>query len=162
MSSAVTAPQLQVRKVTPDDLEEILIHRRRMFEDMGHRDIAVLDEIVRASRAVLRDFLNEGSYVGWFAVTRDGRVAGGVGLMISRWPSGPLAPDRADRAYLLNVYSYPEFRKRGLARMLTQTAIEYCRQQGHKILWLHASEYGRSVYESLGFCATNEMKLIIE
>ena len=161
MSSAVSGPDLQIREVTPDDLEEILIHRRGMFEDMGHRDVVVLDEIVRTSRPVLRDLLKEGSYVGWFAITQDGQVAAGAGLMISSWPSGPIAPDRPDRAYLLNVYTYREFRKKGLARTLTQAAIHYCRQKGHKILWLHASEYGRPLYESLGFEATNEMKLII-
>jgi GNAT superfamily N-acetyltransferase len=64
--------------------------------------------------------------------------------------------------YLWNVYTYPEFRKRGLARLLTQRAIAYCRQHGHKILWLHASEFGRPLYESLGFESTNEMKLVIE
>jgi GNAT superfamily N-acetyltransferase len=162
MSSAVTASEFQIREVTPDDLEEILVHRRRMFEDMGHQNAAVLDEIVRSSRPVLRDFLQDGSYVGWFAVTSERRVAAGAGLLISPSLSGPIAPQRAERVYLWNVYTYPEFRKRGLARMLTQTAIGYCREHGHKILWLHASEYGRPLYESLGFVATNEMKLVIE
>jgi GNAT superfamily N-acetyltransferase len=162
MSSAVAIPDLEIRAVTPADVEEILVHRRRMFEDMGHRDAAVLDRIVRSSRPVLKEFLTDGSYVGWFAITRDGRIAAGVGLLISPSLSGPLAPQRAERVYLWNVYTYPEFRRRGLARLLTQRAIDYCRQHGHKILWLHASEFGRPLYESLGFESTNEMKLIVE
>jgi GNAT superfamily N-acetyltransferase len=162
MSSRVGVPDLQLRSVTIEDLEEILIHRRRMFEDMGHREPAVLDQIVRSSRPVLKTFLQDGSYVGWFAVSCDTRVAAGAGLLISPSLSGPLAPERAERVYLWNVYTYPEFRKRGLARRLTQHSIDYCRQQGHKILWLHASEFGRPIYESLGFQPTNEMKLVIE
>jgi GNAT superfamily N-acetyltransferase len=162
MSVAVTAPKLGVRFVTSDDLEEILIHRRRMFEDMGHTDQRILDSIVCSSRPVLKEFLQSGSYVGWFAVTHDNRVAAGAGLLISPSLAGPLAPERAERVYLWNVYTYPEFRRRGLARMLTQTAINYCQQHGHKVLWLHASQYGRPVYESLGFQSTNEMKLIID
>ena len=162
MSSAVATPDLIIRSVTSGDLEEILMHRRRMFQDMGHRDAMVLDGIVRSSRPVLKEFLADGSYVGWFATARDGRVAAGAGLLISPSLSGPLAPERAERVYLWNVYTYPEYRKRGLARVLTQRAIEYCRQHGHKILWLHASEFGRPLYESLGFQPTNEMKLIIE
>ena len=127
----MAVPDFETRKVTSSDLEEILVHRRRMFEDMGHRDVAVLDEIVRASRPNLKAFLENGSYAGWFAITRERRIAAGAGLLISPSLSGPLAPDRAERVYLWNVYTYPEFRKRGLARMLTQAAIDYCRQQGH-------------------------------
>jgi GNAT superfamily N-acetyltransferase len=162
MSGLATAPKLGFRLVTSDDLEEILIHRRRMFEDMGHRDQRILDSFVCSSRPVLKEFLRNGSYVGWFAITHDSHIAAGAGLLISPSLSGPLAPERAERVYLWNVYTYPEFRRRGLARMLTQTAINYCRQQGHKVLWLHASQYGRPVYESLGFQATNEMKLMID
>src|SRR5437764_229012 len=151
MSSAGRGLDLTLREVTSSDLEEVLNHRRLMFHDMGNTDPAVLDSIVRSSQPVLQRFLNEGLYFGWFAISSDGRVAAGAGLIITAWPSGPLSPDRGERAYLLNVYTYPEFRRRGLARLLTQTCIEYCRRQGHKLLWLHASEYGRPVYESLGF-----------
>ena len=162
MTVARAATEMKIRPVTIADLEEILVHRRRMFEDMGHREPAVLDEIVHSSRPVLREFLANGSYVGWFAVSAENRVAAGAGLLISPSLSGPLAPDRAERVYLWNVFTYPEFRRRGLARVLTQKAIDYCRQQGHKILWLHASQFGRPLYESLGFEQTNEMKLVIE
>jgi GNAT superfamily N-acetyltransferase len=162
MSAPAASPQLKIRPVTRDDLEEILIHRRRMFEDMGHRDAGVLDAIVRSSRPVLKEFLASGSYVGWFAMAAENRVAAGAGLLISPSLSGPLAPSRAERVYLWNVFTYPEFRKRGLARLLTKAAIDYCRRHGHKILWLHASQYGRPLYESLGFEQTNEMKLLVE
>ena len=161
MTAPATSPEFTIRRVTLDDLEEILLHRRQMFEDMGHRESAVLDEIVRSSRPVLREFLAAGSYVGWFAMTTENRVAGGGGILISPSLSGPLAPDKAERVYMWNVFTYPEFRKRGLARLVTQTAIDYCRRHGHKILWLHASQYGRPLYESMGFNQTNEMKLVI-
>ena len=162
MTAPATASEMKIRRVTLDDLEEILVHRRRMFEDMGHHDIAVLEEIVRSSRPVLREFLAAGFYVGWFAVTAENRVAAGAGLLISPSLSGPMAPDRAERVYLWNVFTYPQFRKQGLARLLTQRAIAYCRQHGRKILWLHASQYGRPLYESLGFEQTNEMKLLVK
>ena len=161
MSSTGLGLDLTLREVASSDLEEVLNHRRLMFHDMGHTNRMVLNSIVQSSRPVLQRFLNDGSYLGWFAISGDGRVAAGAGLIIVPWPSGPLSPERGERAYLLNVYTYPEFRRRGLARLLTQTSIEYCRRQGHKILWLHASEYGRPVYESLGFRQTNEMKLIL-
>jgi GNAT superfamily N-acetyltransferase len=152
---------IRIRETNAQDLEEILQHRRLMFLDMGHPE-AVLDVIVESCRPHIQRYLAEGSYRGWFAVTDGGRVAAGVGLLITPLVSGPLAPENVNRAYLLNVYTYSEFRKRGLARELTQKAIDYCRAEGFKVLWLHASKYGRPLYESMGFEATNEMKLIIE
>lgn len=152
---------IKIREAGADDLEEILRHRRLMFLDMGHPE-SVLDVIVETCRPYIQRYLADGSYRGWFAIAPDGRVAAGVGLTITPLVSGPLAPENVNRAYLLNVYTYPEFRKRGLARRLTQKAIDYCRAEGFKVLWLHASKYGRPVYESMGFEATNEMRLIID
>jgi GNAT superfamily N-acetyltransferase len=133
-----------------------------MFRDMGHQNEAILDAIVRTSRPFIRQCLTDKSYLGWFAVASGGRVAAGVGLLLSPWVASPRDPNEARRPYLLNVYSYPEFRKRGLARSLTKKSIDWCREHGFRTLWLHASEHGRPVYESLGFEPTNEMKLMIE
>lgn len=150
-----------IREIAPEDLEEILAHRRLMFHDMGYSDEIVLAGIVESSRPCIRTYLAANSYRGWFAVAAGGRVAAGAGLLITDHVSGPLSPGQTRRAYLLNVYTYPEFRKQGLARQLTQKAIDWCRAEGFKVLWLHASEYGRPLYESMGFEQTNEMKLVL-
>lgn len=162
MNAIAPATDITIRGTQPEDIEEILLHRRYMFRDMGYRDEALLDAIVSTSRPFVHQSLIDKSYLGWFAIASDRRVAAGVGLMLSPWVASPRDPNKARRPYLLNVYTYPEFRKRGLARLLTQKSIEWCREHGYKTLWLHASEYGRSVYESLGFQPTNEMKLLIE
>ena len=162
MNAIVPAPDFTIRETQLEDLEEILLHRRYMFRDMGYGDEAILDEIVHTSRPFVRQSLIDMSYLGWFAVAPNGRVAAGVGLMLSPWVASPRDPDHARRPYLLNVYTYPGFRKRGLARLLTQSSIAWCREHGFRTLWLHASEYGKPVYESLGFKPTNEMKLLID
>lgn len=153
---------IRIRETSSADLDEILMHRRLMFHDMGYRDSAVLDRVVNSSRPILHRGSSDGSYRGWFAIADDTRVAAGAGLLVHPWVSHPISPDQMHRAYLLNVYTYPEFRKRGLARLLTQKAIDWCRQEAYKVLWLHASDHGRAIYESLGFQPTNEMKLIID
>jgi len=152
---------MTIRETSSDDLDEILRHRRLMFLDMGHPE-TVLNAIVRSSKPQIQRYITEGTYRGWFAIAADGQVAAGVGLLITPLVSGPLAPENIYRAYLLNVYTYPEFRKRGLARALTQKAIDFCRAEEFKVLWLHASKYGRPVYESMGFEPTNEMRLILD
>lgn len=153
--------EVVIRETTPRDLEEILSHRRGMFADMGNSSDSVLDAVVKNSRPFLERCLHDGTYLGWLAIV-DGSVAAGVGLLVTPWVAGPLSPDQTYRAYLLNVYTQPKFRKRGLARVLTQKAIDWCREHHFPVLWLHASDFGRPLYESLGFEPTNEMKLMIE
>jgi len=150
-----------IRTTTPADLEQILHHRRSMFRDDGYSDEPMLDAIVTNSRTVIERGLREGSYRGWFAVS-DGMVVAGVGLMISAWPAGPTGPHKSQRAYILNVYTEPEFRGRGISTTLMQAAVEHCRAEGFATVWLHATEAGRRVYEKVGFKSTNEMKLALE
>ena len=147
--------------MTPGDLEEILLHRRQMFHDMGHHDEAALAQLVSTSREFLKRCLADNTYRGWFAVAAASKVVAGVGLWIMPWPARPDDPKQSHRAYLLNVYTSPDFRGQGLSRRLTEKAIEWCRQQGFATLWLHGSDFGRPLYESLGFQPTNEMKLNI-
>jgi len=153
--------EITIREVTPDDLEEILLHRRQMFNDMGNHDEVVLSQLVSTSREFLQHCLADHTYRGWFAVATDSQVVAGVGLWIMPWPARPDDPKQSNRAYLLNVYTAPDFRGQGLSRQLTRKSIEWCRQQGFATLWLHASNLGRPLYESLGFQPTNEMKLNI-
>jgi len=60
---------------------------------------------------------------------------------------------------ILNVFTEPEFRKRGIARQVMLAILAWVRQQGLRSVNLHASKEGRTLYEKLGFEATNEMRL---
>ena len=60
---------------------------------------------------------------------------------------------------LLNVYTEPEFRQRGIARRIMGTILAWLKEQGFPSASLHASDEGRPLYEDLGFEATNEMRL---
>ncbi len=84
-------------------------------------------------------------------------VAGG-GIVILHWPAHPSDP-RDSKAMILNMYTEPEFRRQGLARRLMEVMISWCREQGYRTVSLHASDYGRPLYESLGFKPTNEMRV---
>lgn len=59
---------------------------------------------------------------------------------------------------ILNVYTEPAWRRRGLAVLLMQRVLDWAAANGVKSLVLHASNDGRPLYEKLGFTATNEMR----
>ncbi len=146
-----------IREATADDIPEILEQRKHMYQDMGHREPGALFRMVSTSREFLGKAIPAGYFRGWFATDEDKIVAGGA-VLLSPWPSHTYDGECL-RATILNVYTYPEFRRRGIARQLMQHMIEWCRNQGLAMVYLHASEDGRALYESLRFEPTTEMRL---
>ncbi len=63
---------------------------------------------------------------------------------------------RGDQRYYLiaNVATHPTYRRRGIARRLTQSAIDYVHSLGTAQIWLHVradNEGAQELYRSLGF-----------
>jgi GNAT superfamily N-acetyltransferase len=148
------------RSVTQADAELVTAHRRAMFAAIfasgPDPQEAILDSMSRAFEPWVKQRIAEGKYLGWIA--EDGeRVAGSAGLLIVDWPPHTLHPESNERAYLLNVFVEPEFRKRGLAHSLIECCLAEARRRGIRVVTLHSSDAGRSVYEKLGFHPTSEM-----
>ena len=61
--------------------------------------------------------------------------------------------------YVLGVYALPPYRGRGLGTELTKLTLEFLRERKVSRIRLHASPFGRKIYEGLGFAASNEMVL---
>ena len=75
-----------------------------------------------------------------------------------------LYPDVLDPAYrtygyIWGVYVEPAYRCCGVARRLTEAAVDQLRAIGCTKALLHSSPHGRTVYDTLGFAPTNEMAL---
>lgn len=151
---------ITIRNANVADLATIIRHRRSMFGEMGYREEAALNAMEATSAPFIRAALADGSYRGWLAETALGVVAGG-GLMVVGFPSAPHDPT-PHRAWILNMYTEPEYRGRGLARSIVEAMTSWCREQGFGWVSLHASEAGRHLYEQLGFKPTNEMRLSLK
>ncbi|HEY7059595.1 MAG TPA: GNAT family N-acetyltransferase [Vicinamibacterales bacterium] len=147
-----------IRCAGESDVAVICDHRRRMFDDLGRpMDTAA----IVAFETWLADALTSGLYHGWLAQTPDGEVAGGAGLTVLPWPPGPHDPT-GRLAFVYNVFTYPNHRRLGLARMLMTAIHDWCRQERIRTVRLHASPEGRPLYESLGYLTTNEMMLALD
>ena len=150
-------PGILIREATLEDIPQLLRHRRGMYEDMGYDDEASLVVMTETSRPYLREAMTNGTLHAWVAEV-DKRVIGGGLIIVSPWLSHPY-DHQCRQATVLNVYVDPQFRRRGIARQLMQTMIDWCRRQGFVNVSLHASKFGRPLYESLGFEPTTEMRL---
>lgn len=154
---------LPPRLATAADLDVLVRHRIRMFADMGIESADGFAALADASRSWFAGALANGTYLGWFIapVSSPDTVVAGAGMHFLDW-----APGNRDlgttRAYILNVYTEPEHRGRGLATILTRAAIDETRRRGIRAVTLHASDEGRRIYERLGFEDTNEMRLLLD
>jgi ribosomal protein S18 acetylase RimI-like enzyme len=150
-----------IRPATLEDVSAIVPQRRGMLEELRNGDMSLLETTLVAFEQWMIPRMKSGEYLGWMALSPDGQVVAGIGLWLQEWPPS-LRSRSVLRGYILNVSTNPAHRKQGLARQLTQTALDYCRSKGIELVALHASQFGKPLYESLGFEPTTEMRIYMQ
>lgn len=150
-----------IRQGTLEDVETVVAHRRAMFLAMGYRDDDVMQQMLDRFWPWLARKMKSGEYLAWFAVDEHGAIAAGLGMWLMDWPPHMIGPGPW-RANILNVYTRPESRRKGLARMLVEHALKWCRANGISTVILHASDAGRPLYQSMGFQPTSEMRIVLK
>ena len=147
-----------IRRASEEEIGTLVAHRRSMFRDMGHTDEAAMDRMAEKCKPWLLEKMKSGEYLAWLAVDAEGTIAAGAGLWLMDWIPHLIGKSQR-RGNIINVYTERKFRRRGLARRLMDTAVNWCRENGIDTVILHASDEGRGLYESMGFAATNEMRI---
>lgn len=65
-----------------------------------------------------------------------------------------------NKAYIMNMYTKPEYRRKGIALKTLNLLIEDAKSRGITAISLEATDMGRSLYEKYGFVKMkNEMEL---
>jgi RimJ/RimL family protein N-acetyltransferase/GNAT superfamily N-acetyltransferase len=161
----IDAPFL-IRRATVEDAAVIARHRARMFHDMNEISDEAYDDFIVASQEWTERGLTSGEYIGWLATPQaePNRIVAGAGVQLRQAPPHPCRPARdgtfakGRHAIVLNVFTEPEWRKRGAAVFLMDAILAWAREEKLDRLILHASDQARSLYEKMGFIATNEMR----
>lgn len=164
--STADAAQFLVRRAEAKDAGLIAWHRARMFQDMGEISAAIFDDFLEASRQWAEHVLAAGEYVGWFAIPKaqPDVIAAGAGVQLRQVGPHPCRPPKEDsfaqgrHAIVLNVFTEPEWRRRGLALLLMKEIVRWAENERLDQLVLHASAQARALYEGMGFVVTNEMR----
>lgn len=102
--------------------------------------------------------LREGRLWGWIAEDPRGTAIGsGLVWLQPRFPGAHFPHQRLP--YILQVYTDPAWRGRGIASSIVERIVTSARARGYPRILLHSSPAGRSLYERLGFQPTTEMRL---
>lgn len=102
--------------------------------------------------------MERGLYRGWLHELET-QVIAGVGLVLLEW--GPTRDAVSPyRARVVNVYTAPAWRRRGIARHLVTHALSTARSAGITQFSLSSTDEAHDLYASLGFRASpREMHL---
>ena len=145
-----------IRRATVDDLEALVQLRLALCRELeGIDEGPALRALEDATRCYLEAKLASGEFIAWLAVT-DGAIVSMSGLLFFQRP--PTAGNLAGiDAYIMNMYTVPEWRRKGLATALLREIIAFVRGTQARRIWLHASEAGRPVYAAVGFVPKTSM-----
>ncbi|HEX4633943.1 MAG TPA: GNAT family N-acetyltransferase [Gemmatimonadales bacterium] len=158
------AEGIAIRRAVEQDALTVAGHRVAMIRDMGILPAEQGPLLERAAETYLRRAIPAEIYVGWLATPegRPGEVIAGAGIQlresIPRLRLDRAAVDPGPQGLIVNVYTEPAWRRRGIAERLMGEILRFTREHGVDNVVLHASAEGRSLYEKLGFKQTNEMR----
>ena len=113
-----------------------------------------------STRDWIKKKLTEGKLIGFIVRTTSGQVAGS-GCIWLREDAPRISANSLESPYLMSIFTEVGFRRTGVASMIVQCAIDWCKQHGYGRISLHASETGIPVYERFGFKTTTEMRLTL-
>jgi GNAT superfamily N-acetyltransferase len=135
-----------------------------MFQDMGDVSGDAFEILRAKARTRLERWIDNRNYIGWLATPADEQemIVAGAGVQLQ-----PILPRPLDvstigegrQGTIVNVFTEPPWRQRGIAALLIKEIIIWSKNEQIDRLVLHASDEGRSIYERLGFVASNEMRL---
>jgi GNAT superfamily N-acetyltransferase len=116
-----------------------------------------------AVRAATRDYFSEalpaGKHCGVVAEA-DGKVVACGGIVFMERP--PYQGNLQGReAYLMNMYTLPEWRRKGLGAAIVNELLRYAREAGAKRVSLDAEQNARRLYEKVGFSGNVEAMEIL-
>jgi GNAT superfamily N-acetyltransferase len=120
----------RIRRATLQDIDIIAWHRARMFQDMGDVSDDAFEILRAKARFRLKEWFENGDYIGWVAtpVDQPKMVVGGAGVQLQPILPRPLDASRIGEGpggTIVNVFTEPQWRRRGIAGRLVNTSEGY-------------------------------------
>lgn len=138
------------RKATIGDLDLLTATRIEVLRAANRLpDNTDLTEVEKQSYAYYQKALHDGTHTA-FLVFDDDRFAGTGGISYYQVMPTYRNPD-GNKAHIMNMYTRPEYRRRGIARHMLDILISDAKSRGISFITLEATPAGRPLYENAGF-----------
>ncbi len=162
---------IEYRKAAVDDIDELVKLRIEFLKEANHEtniDAEILNKCAEALYNYFNFRMIDDSFIAWIALD-EGKIIATSGMCFYNTPPLFKKVDSVMHfmdgrvAYIMNMYTLQEYRRKGIARILFDKIVEEAKTLGYRKITLHATEMGRKLYKTFGFVEVDdEMVLNIE
>lgn len=136
------------------DLRIEVLRAANLFDDSVY-----MEDVRKNTLDYYKKAFEDNSNITYLALDNNNIVACGS---VSFYSVMPTYCNKSGKcAYLMNIYTKPEYRKQGIATKILDYLVKKSVEYGAEKISLEATEMGRPVYEKYGFKPmNNEMELL--
>ena len=143
--------EIVYRRGTLDDIQALVDLRVRFLNELlNHPE----NNETRVVRKPLLEYFTEAipsrDFVAWVA-EYGGKIVATSGMVVWQKPALYGGVESGKLGYLLNFYTIPEARGKGIATRLLNELIGEAKSMGLRYVHLHASKDGEPIYRKAGF-----------
>ena len=149
------------RRATLGDVSILVDYRVRFLNELHNHVENDETKVVRKSlQRYFTGAISSGDFVAWVAEL-DGKIVATSGMVVWQIPARYGGVESGKLGYLLNFYTIPKARRKGIATRLLNELVKDARLMGLRYLHLHASKYGESIYRKAGFVEPHMPELVL-
>lgn len=152
--------RFEYKKATMKDVDELVRTRIIVLRAANKlSDDVDMSLVEKESYAYYRHALKTGEHIAYL-VYDNGKFIGAGGVSFYQVMPTYHKPT-GKKAYIMNMYTNPEYRRQGIAYHTLDLLIKDSRKQGISQIALEATDMGRPLYERYGFIKMeDEMELV--
>ncbi len=140
---------IEFRKATIEDIDTLAKVRIDFLCEANQLTEEEKEVLLTANRQYFAETMADGSFAAWIAL--DGAdIAGTSGITFYKVPPNASCPT-GKTAYISNMFTYPRFRKQGIASRLFSLIVDEAKINGYKKVLLNATDMGKPLYARFGF-----------
>lgn len=137
---------MNFRIATIADMELLIRLRKQLLMDEGQILSSNIDQELKQFFTLQ---MSTNQLTQWLVECEDEVIASGAIQFISFPPS--FFNTTGIRGYIMNMYTHPAYRKRGIAKQLMDLLVEEARIRKVHHIFLIASDMGKPLYKKYGF-----------
>ncbi|MEY8390204.1 GNAT family N-acetyltransferase [Lachnospiraceae bacterium] len=147
---------IEIRKAELRDIDLLMKWRMRVLHEVfAIPDNQPAKDLEKANRIYYQSALQAGGHIACFAYKENEIVGCGGICLYQEMPS----PDNLSGqcAYLMNIYTCPEFRRHGVGETVVRWLVGQAAQRSITKIYLETSEPGKKLYGKTGFVDMPDM-----
>jgi len=139
------ADTIRYHIATISDIDVLIEYRVEFLKSLGEAPSeAAVEELSLQLRNYFTKALNDGSYLCYYA-TCHGEMAG-IGALVVREQPGHFKNPAGTVGYLINMYTVPAYRRKGICGQLLERLVNAAKEKGITAFELLATREGEYVY----------------